>query len=339
MAYTKKPLEDLNVIDDFLMNRLASDKEVGETFCRVVLSTLLQREIGKVNVTVQKVLPPACPDLKGIRLDVKVEEPVERVHDDGTKDKAAMNIYDIEPHLAAGTNLPRHNRFYQALADSSNLKSGENDYRHLPDLYVLMILDKDPFGYDYMMYRIRNKCEEVDELDYEDGLRFYYFYTGGNKGGNDQIKTMLRYIRNSREENATDSATKKIHKLAEKVKIHPEVRKSYMLWEEYVYLLKKELRPEVKEEVREEVKAEITEEFREKVKTEIKEKIREEVKTEIKEEIREEVRKENKKAAEEFDRFIELVQILTNSGRSDEISKAASDPDYREQLYRENNLV
>ena len=85
MAYTKKPLEDLNVIDDFLMNRLASDKEVGETFCRVVLSTLLQREIGKVNVTVQKVLPPACPDLKGIRLDVKVEEPVERVHDDGTK--------------------------------------------------------------------------------------------------------------------------------------------------------------------------------------------------------------------------------------------------------------
>ncbi len=124
MAYTKKPLEDLNVIDDFLMNRLASDKEVGETFCRVVLSTLLQREIGKVNVTVQKVLPPACPDLKGIRLDVKVEEPVERVHDDGTKDKAAMNIYDIEPHLAAGTNLPRHNRFYQALADSSNLKSG-----------------------------------------------------------------------------------------------------------------------------------------------------------------------------------------------------------------------
>ncbi|MDE6971899.1 MAG: hypothetical protein K2P38_02145 [Lachnospiraceae bacterium] len=339
MAYTKKPLEDLNVIDDFLMNRLASDKEVGETFCRVVLSTLLQREIGKVNVTVQKVLPPACPDLKGIRLDVKVEEPVERVHDDGTKDKAAMNIYDIEPHLVAGTNLPRHNRFYQALADSSNLKSGENDYRHLPDLYVLMILDKDPFGYDYMMYRIRNKCEEVDELDYEDGLRFYYFYTGGNKGGNDQIKTMLRYIRNSREENATDSATKKIHKLAEKVKIHPEVRKSYMLWEEYVYLLKKELRPEVKEEVREEVKAEITEEFREKVKTEIKEKIREEVKTEIKEEIREEVRKENKKAAEEFDRFIELVQILTNSGRSDEISKAASDPDYREQLYRENNLV
>lgn len=45
-----------------------------------------------------------------------------------------------------------------------------------------------------MMYSIKNKCEEVAELEYEDGLRFYYFYTGGNKGGNDTIKVMLHYI-------------------------------------------------------------------------------------------------------------------------------------------------
>ncbi len=133
-----------------------------------------------------------------------------------------------------------------------------------------MILDKDPFGYDYMMYSIRHKCEEVDELDYEDGLRFYYFYTGGNKGGNEEIKTMLCYLRDSREENATDAATKEIHRFTEKVKIHPEVRKSYMLWEEYEYLLMKKLRPEVKEEVREEVKKEVREEIEEEVKEEIK---------------------------------------------------------------------
>ena len=163
MAYTKKKLKELNVIDDFLMNRLASDKEVGEEFCRVILSTLLQRKIGKVKVTVQKVLPPGDPTLKGVRLDVKVEEPLVR-EEDGIGEGTAMNIYDIEPHLVEGTDLPRHNRFYQALSDSSNLKSGETDYRHLPDLYILMILDKDPFGYDYMMYSIRHKCEEVDSV-------------------------------------------------------------------------------------------------------------------------------------------------------------------------------
>ena len=88
MAYTKKTLEELNVIDDFLMNSLASDKEVGEEFCRVVLSTLLQRKIGKVNVTIQKVIPPADPNLKGIRLDVKVEEPLAWDQDGGEKAEA-----------------------------------------------------------------------------------------------------------------------------------------------------------------------------------------------------------------------------------------------------------
>ncbi len=293
MAYTKKKLKELNVIDDFLMNRLASDKEVGEEFCRVILSTLLQRKIGKVKVTVQKVLPPGDPTLKGVRLDVKVEEPLVR-EEDGIGEGTAMNIYDIEPHLVEGTDLPRHNRFYQALSDSSNLKSGETDYRHLPDLYILMILDKDPFGYDYMMYSIRHKCEEVDELDYEDGLRFYYFYTGGNNGGNEEIKTMLCYLRDSREEHATDAATKEIHRFTEKVKIHPEVRKSYMLWEEYEYLLMKKLRPEVKEEVREEVKKEVREEIEEEIKEEVREEIKEEVREEVKEEVKEEIKIEQK---------------------------------------------
>ena len=138
MAYTTKKLEDLNVIDDFLMNCLASDSTVGEDFCRVLLSTLLQCEIGKVNVTVQKVVPPKDPWLKGIRLDVKVEEPVISKE---AGEAIAMNIYDVEPHLTAGTDLPRHNRFYQALTDSSNMKSGEKDYKCLPNLYILMILD------------------------------------------------------------------------------------------------------------------------------------------------------------------------------------------------------
>ena len=36
MSSTKKKLEELNVIDDFLMNRLASDACIGEEFCRLL---------------------------------------------------------------------------------------------------------------------------------------------------------------------------------------------------------------------------------------------------------------------------------------------------------------
>ncbi|MCM1134008.1 MAG: hypothetical protein NC400_00385 [Clostridium sp.] len=252
MSYTKRKLEELNVIDDFLMNRLASDSVVGEEFCRVLLSTLLQKEIGKVRVTVQKTIPPLSPDKKGIRLDVRVEEPLEQERGKA----AAMNIYDIEPHLVKEADYPKHNRFYQALIDSSQMKSGGKEYSRLPDLYILMILEKDPFGYDYMMYTVRNKCEEVQELDYEDGLRFYYFYTDGRLGGNEAVRNMLRYIRDSREENATDAATRQLHKFTESVKIQPEARESYMFWEEYEEVLKERGREEGKEEGKKEGRVE-----------------------------------------------------------------------------------
>lgn len=42
-----------------------------------------------------------------------------------------------------------------------------------------------------MIYTIQNHCLEVEELNYEDGLKFLYFYVGGTKGGSDDIWSML----------------------------------------------------------------------------------------------------------------------------------------------------
>lgn len=61
MSYTKKTLEELDVLDDFLMNAVADDGEVGEAFCRCILSVLLQRKIGKVKITAQYALSAAVP--------------------------------------------------------------------------------------------------------------------------------------------------------------------------------------------------------------------------------------------------------------------------------------
>ncbi len=188
----------------------------------------------------------------------------------------------------------------------------------MPDLYILMILDKDPFGYDYMMYSIRNKCEEIKELDYEDGLRFYYFYTDGSKGGSNEIKTMLHYIRDSREENAIDDATKEVHRFTKKVKVHPEVRKGYMLWEEYEYLWKKKLREEVKEEMKDEVKEEVREEVKDEVREEVREEVKEEVKEKVREEVKDEVREEIKEAAK-VEAQKELREELKAEGMAEEI--------------------
>ena len=75
-----KKFEELDVIDDFLMNALASDAEVGEEFCRVLVKGLLQRELGKIRVNVQRVITPEIPGYRGIRLDVEILDLDEDIH-------------------------------------------------------------------------------------------------------------------------------------------------------------------------------------------------------------------------------------------------------------------
>ncbi len=166
MGYTNKPLEELDVMDDFLFSAIAADREVGEAFCRKLLSVLLGRKIGKIRVTAQHTLPAIVPEYRGIRMDVEVE-----------------------------------------------------DFSRLPDLFVITILNYDPFGCGYMMYTVENHCIEVPDLKYGDGLKFLYFYTGGTKGGSEEIGNMLRYLQHSTAENAMDTSTKELNDYVSRVKI------------------------------------------------------------------------------------------------------------------------
>ena len=68
----KKTIEEMNLIDDFLMSAAASDKEVGEKIMRCILTVLLQRKIGKVKVVSQSVIPGNTPLQRGIRMDVEI---------------------------------------------------------------------------------------------------------------------------------------------------------------------------------------------------------------------------------------------------------------------------
>jgi hypothetical protein len=297
MSYTKKTFEELDVMDDFLMNAVAADPEVGEDFCRTVLSVLLNRSVGKLRIVAQRTIPALTPEHRGIRMDVEIVEPFETEETDETgshvgaeesdatgklagsekmdetgnhvgaeesdetwnlvgtgksvETKAGfprMNIYDLEPHKQKGTSLPRHNRFYQAKIDSRYLKSGETDFSALPNLYVITLLNYDPFGYGYMLYTVRNKCEEVDGLLYEDGLEFLYFNTTGSKGGSAELRNMLRYFQDSRAENVTDAATRKLHEYLSKVKMQPETRLEYMKYDEIIAWERREAAEEAAEE-------------------------------------------------------------------------------------------
>ena len=231
-----KKWEELDLLDNYLINAVASDPEIAEPFFKRLVSVLLQREVGKIKVEAEKVFPGTDPERRGIRLDIEVREYV--------SDETVTNVYDIEPHLQRDDNLPRMLRFRQAKIDSKGMKSGDKDYSHLPDLYVILITNYDIFKKDYMMYTFRQTCQEQPNIKYEDGLRIMYFNTVGKKGGSTEIENVLRYLQNSRKAMAVDDTTRELDEYIASVRKNAELKGAYMTVGEWVDYERKQEREE-----------------------------------------------------------------------------------------------
>ena len=89
MKYKFKKFEDLDIIDDYMMNLVASDPVVGQKFSKTLVEALLQKPLGKIRVNVQCVIPGVQQKKRGIRMDVEVLE-----YND--IESPPVNIYDVE---------------------------------------------------------------------------------------------------------------------------------------------------------------------------------------------------------------------------------------------------
>ena len=63
-----RKLEELNLIDNFLFQEMLSQEE-GKEFTRILLSTILDKNIRKVKIIPQKNILGVDTDRHGIRLD------------------------------------------------------------------------------------------------------------------------------------------------------------------------------------------------------------------------------------------------------------------------------
>ena len=87
----------------------------------------------------------------------------------------------------------------------------------------------DPFGYNHMIYTIKNSCMEIPELPYEDGARTIFLYTKGKKGNVSQrLRELLEYMEDTREEKAVNESLKKIDDMVRQVKMEKGVQLEYM---------------------------------------------------------------------------------------------------------------
>ena len=169
-----RPLEELDLMDDFLFQELLSQEGDGEEFCRILLSTILGKTIRKVSIIPQKNILGIDTNRHGIRMDAYIEDISEIDSIPGVEVLDAQitsDIYDIEPNKRyEKQTLPKRMRYYHGLIDTQLLATNVA-YDKLPNVAIIVILPYDPFGENRMVYTIRNQCEEDTTIPYDDGAR------------------------------------------------------------------------------------------------------------------------------------------------------------------------
>ena len=95
-------------------------------------------------------------------------------------------------------DLRKRSRFYQGMLDTPILKSGkETRYRMLPSTVIIFITQEDIFGRDRAKYTFTEQCEEVPDLELDDGTT-KIFFNMESKNGAPELISMLSYMKDTR---------------------------------------------------------------------------------------------------------------------------------------------
>ena len=97
------------------------------------------------------------------------------------------------------------------------------------ELLETLLLSYDPFGEDRICYTIRNTCVENPRMPYDDGAVTLYFNAKGKTGSEPQtVKDLLKYLSDTRRENAVNDSLKRIQYMVDDVRKDPWEKREYM---------------------------------------------------------------------------------------------------------------
>lgn len=214
MADRTKTIQELNLADDFLFEKVMSDTEI----CRRVLEKILNIPIKKVEFPVTRKTTDTAPDDRGIRLDACIND------EQGT-------IYSIEMQCGGKGELSRKSRYFQCNIDSDVISHGENCAK-LKKSYIIFICTFDPFSDGRHIYTFENRCLEVPSLVLGDETTEIFLSTKGeNDDVDNEMKEFLAYIENSTDDyvqQASSPLVKTIHKKVTEVKLEKDVELQYI---------------------------------------------------------------------------------------------------------------
>ena len=221
MTKDKRTLEDLNLMDKFLFDEAMEDKDNMKTLLDIVLG----------QDTHLKYPPQTEKEFRNSKENRQIRLDVYAIDEDDV-------VYDTEPQKQNTKNLPKRSRLYQGLIDSNLLPPGSIDFNALNTVIIIMIMPFDLFGYELYQYTFRMKCEEISELELEDGATRIFLNSHGKHPEfvNPELIELLEYMEKSTDTVAKKCESKRIHQMHEritKLKSSKEMEIKYMQkWEE-----------------------------------------------------------------------------------------------------------
>lgn len=161
----------MTLFDDDLMS-MVFDENISAT--ELLLKIILKRDdIEVISVVGQKELKSPIVGGRNIRLDILA------------KDREVFFNVEVQ-RSNAGANV-RRARFHSSMLDSRMLKKGQ-EFKELPESYVIMITQNDYLGYGLPIYTITRSIKELGTA-FLDGS--HILYVNGSYRGNDPLGRLM----------------------------------------------------------------------------------------------------------------------------------------------------
>ena len=217
----KRKLKDLNLMDKFLFDEAMEDEENMKTLLDIILEQDTQL----------KYPPQTEKECRGSKEKRQIRLDVYAIDEDDV-------IYDTEPQRKNTKNLPKRSRLYQGMIDANLLPPGSIDFNALNTVIIIMIMPFDLFGHELYRYTFRMKCEEVQELELEDGATRIFLNSHGKHPElvSPELVELLEYMEQSTDNVVKGCESERIHQMHERIsrlKSDKEMEIKYMQkWEE-----------------------------------------------------------------------------------------------------------
>ena len=172
----QKTVEELNIIDDTLFQKMAED--IG--FCEELISTVLQQK-----VIVEKVIPQnSVKNLQGrsVILDAYC------ILEDGRKCNVEVQKENDDDHV-------RRVR-YNASCLTANITSPGTDFKEVPDIIMIFVSKFDIFKAVRTIYHVDRILREIQEVN-DNGLQEIYVNTKIDDGSS--IAKLMKIYQNQEE--------------------------------------------------------------------------------------------------------------------------------------------